>query len=81
MKNEEIFKVVLAACLLGVLAAVTVGLLNTRTQYSGYRELREECIDSCSPLEGHLVPLDVNFTDDETCFCLTKKGLLKKSDI
>lgn len=40
--------------------------------------LHEDCEMTCSPLEPALVQVNSFSTDDETCFCLGKRGNLKK---
>lgn len=40
--------------------------------------LYEECEIACSPLQPTLVQVNSFSMDEETCFCLGKKGNLKK---
>jgi hypothetical protein len=42
--------------------------------------LYEECEAACSPLQPALVEVNSFSSDEETCFCIGKKGNLRKKN-
>jgi hypothetical protein len=52
--------------------------LSSSQQHQNSLALYEECEAACSPLQPALVEVNSFSSDEETCFCLGKRGNLKK---
>lgn len=52
--------------------------VSSSQQHQNSLALYEECEAACSPLQPALVEVNSFSSDEETCFCLGKRGNLKK---
>ena len=55
-------------------------ILSNGQNYQSSLALYEECEVACSPLQPALVEVNSFSSDEETCFCIGKKGNLRKQN-
>lgn len=67
----------LAVSVLALLFLLGSALSSSQRQQNSV-DLYEECEIACSPLQPNLIQVNSFSTDEETCFCLGKRGNLKK---